>query len=160
MVPESRAPLSSQKNYTIEVLQESVFQHISPWLDMQQAEIKYENLKAMLLKKFYPTSSVRAQPILDLPQQPMSDRTPSQIWHEIFTLNEDTGSHKQLDLPREIWLMCLTPEVRSTLVETDTCDTSKLVEEAEKLHNAYLAATHLRPSTLPTSGFDNTRVYQ
>ena len=91
-------------DYTIEVLTESIFQHISPWLDMQPAEIKYEDLKAMLLKKFRPTSSIHAQRILDLPQQPMSDRTPSQIWHEIFTLlqlpdiNEDTGSHKQLDL--------------------------------------------------------------
>ena len=53
--------------------------------------------------------------------------------------------------------MCWTPEVRSTLVETDTYDTSKLVEEAEKRHNAYLAATHPRPSILPTSGITTVR---
>ena len=80
-------------------------------LDMQPAEIKYEHLKAILLKKFCPTSYVRAKHILDLPQQPMSDRTPSEIWHDIFTLlqfpdiNVDAGSHKQLGLPKEIWLM-------------------------------------------------------
>ena len=61
------------------------------------------------------------------------------------------------DLPKEIWLMCLTTEVRSTLVETDTCDTSKLVEEAEKRQNAYRAATHLRPSTIPTSDITAVR---
>ena len=63
MVPESGAPLhliritvSTRKaDYTIEVLPESVFQHISPWLDMHPAEIKYEDLKAKLLKKFCPT---------------------------------------------------------------------------------------------------------
>ena len=47
--------------------------------------------------------------------------------------------------------MCLTRQVRNTLVKTDTCDTSKLVEEAENRHNAYLAATHIIPSTLYTS---------
>ena len=98
-----------------------------------------------------------------LAAQPMSDHTPSQIWHVICTLlqlaniTEVTGSHKQFDLPKEIWLMCLTPEVHSTLVETDTCDTSKLVEEAEKQHNAYLAATHLRPSTLSISDITAVR---
>ena len=45
-----------------------------------------QSLKAMLLKKFCPTSYVRAQRILDLPQQQMSDRAPSQIWRKIFTL--------------------------------------------------------------------------
>ena len=86
----------------IAVLTEFVFQHISPWLDMQPAAIKYEDRKAMLLKKFCPTSSVHALRILDLPQQPMSDRTPSQIWHDILTLlqlpdiNECTGSYRQL----------------------------------------------------------------
>ena len=140
----------------MKVLPESVFQHISPWLDIPPAEIKYEDLKAMLLKKFCQTSSVRAQRILDFPQQPMSYRTPSQISYEIFTLlqlpdiNEDTEYHKQIDLPKDIWHMCLIPEVRSTLVKTDACDISKLVEEAEKRHKAYLAATHLRPSTIPT----------
>ena len=85
----------------------------------------------------------------------MSDRTPSQIWHEISTLlqfpdiNEDTMSHKQLDLPKENWLMCLTPQVRSTLCETDTCDTSKLVEEADKRHNVYITTTYI--TKLPTS---------
>ena len=130
-------------DYTIEVLPKSVFQHISPWLNTQLADIKYEDLKTMLLKKYCQTSSVRAQRILVLPQQPIFNRTPSQVGDEILTrlqlsdINEDTWSYKQLDL-----LLRLTPEVRITLVETDTCDTSTLVWEAEKRHNAYLAATH------------------
>ena len=131
---------------------------LSTYLTMVRHAVRryHEDLKAMLLKKLRPTSSVRAQRIRDLSQQ--------HILHEIFTLlqlpdiNEDTGFHKQFDLLKEILLMCLIPEVRSTVAEIDTCDTSKLVEEAERRHNAYIAATHLRPSTLPTS--DITAVHQ
>ena len=108
------------------------------------ADIKYEDLKSILLKKFCPTSSIRVQRIPDLPQHPMSDRTPSQIFPRLKLLNE-------------ICLMYLTPQFRSTLVENEICDTSKLVEEAEKRHNAYLTAIHLRPSTLPTSDITAVR---
>ena len=58
---------TTKVDYTIEVFPESVIQHSLPWLVTHLAEIKYEDMKAMLLKKFYPTSSVRARRILDLP---------------------------------------------------------------------------------------------
>ena len=70
---------TTNADYAIEVLPEFVFQYISPWLDMQPADIMYEDVKAMILKNFCPTSSIRIQRILDLPKQPMSERTPSQI---------------------------------------------------------------------------------
>ena len=70
---------------------------------------------------------------------------------QLSDIDEDTWSHKQLDLPNEIWLMCLTFEIHIALVKTDTNDTSKLVDGTEKRHNTYHAATHLIHSTLPTS---------
>ena len=105
MVQECRAKRitvsTTKADYTIEVLPGSVFQHISPWLDMQPADIKYEDLKTMLLKKFCPTSSVHAQRILDLPKQPMSDCTHSQICHDIIPRLQLPDINEQLDLPKE-----------------------------------------------------------
>ena len=137
---------TTKADYTIEVLPESIFNtSISPWSDMQTADILYKDLKAILLMKFCPTSSAPEQRILDLPLLQLLD------------INRDTWSHKQLDLPNEIWLMCLTSKVRSTLVENDAWDTIKLVEEAEAQHNIYLAATRLRHSALPTSDITAVR---
>ena len=48
---------TTKADYTIEVLMETVFQYISPWLDTHLAEIKYEDMKAMLPKKFNTISS-------------------------------------------------------------------------------------------------------
>ena len=104
---------ATKADYTLEVLPDSVFVHIAPWLDTQPAEIKYEDLKATLLRTFCPTSAVRARRIIELPQQLGSDTTPTNAWHEISTLQQlpdvdaATGTHKQLDLAKEIWLMCL-----------------------------------------------------
>ena len=49
---------TTKADYAIEVLPESVFQHIASWLDTQPAEIQYEDLKAALL---------RMQSVLHLP---------------------------------------------------------------------------------------------
>ena len=107
--------------YAIEVLPESVFQHIASWLDTQPAEIQYDDLKAALLRTFCLSPSVRARRILDLLRQLPGDCTLTQAWHNINTLcqlpelDATTGLHKQLDLVKKIWLMCLTPQVRSSL---------------------------------------------
>ena len=52
---------TTKADYAIEVLPESVFQHIASWLDTQPAEIQYEDLKAALLRTFCPSPSVRAR---------------------------------------------------------------------------------------------------
>ena len=145
---------TTKADHVIEVLPESVFQQIAPWMDTQLAEIKYDDLKATLLKTFCPTSAVRARRLLGLPQQLPADRTPTQIWHEINTLRQlpeldsITGLHKQLDIAREIWLMCLAPQVRSALLNTDNCDMDDLVNEAEQRHNAHNSATHQGPAAI------------
>ena len=131
---------ATKADYTLEVLPDSVFEHIAPWLDTQPAEIKYEDLKATLLRTFCPTSAVRARRIIELPQQLGSDTTPTNAWHEISTLQQlpdvdaATGTHKQLDLAKEIWLMCLAPQVRSALHDTDNRSIQELLTEAEHRH--------------------------
>ena len=112
---------TTKADYAIEVLPESVFQHIASWLDTQPAEIQYDDLKAALLKTFCLSPSVRARRILDLLRQLPGDCTLTQAWHNINTLcqlpelDATTRLHKQLDLVKKIWLMCLTPQVRSSL---------------------------------------------
>ena len=144
---------ATKADYTLEFLPDSVFVHIAPWLDTQPAEIKYEDLKATLLRTFCPTSAVRARRIIELPQQLGSDTTPTNAWHEISTLQQlpdvdaATGTHKQLDLAKEIWLMCLAPQVRSALHDTDNRSIQELLTEAEHRHTAHYAATRLRPAS-------------
>ena len=142
---------TTKADYAIEVLPESVFQHIASWLDTQPAEIQYEDLKAALLRTFCPSPSVRARRILDLPHQLPGDCTPTQTWHNINTLcqlpelDATTGLPKQLDLVKEIWLMCLTPQVRSSLSDTDNRNIEVLVKEAEERHDAHQAAALSHP---------------
>ena len=67
---------TTKADHAIEVLPESVFQRISPWLDTQTAEIKYDDLKSYLLRSFCPTLAVRTRRILELPQHSEADRIP------------------------------------------------------------------------------------
>ena len=138
------------------MLQEAVFQQISPWLDTQPAEIQYPDLKAKLLKEFCPTSSVRTRRILDLPQDPPDDLTPTQLWHEINTLRQlpgldENGKPKLLDLAKEIWLLCLAPQVRCALSNTDNADIQMLMEEAQQRHEAHTAARRPQSNTFGSS---------
>lgn len=149
---------TTKADYVIEVLPESVFQQISPWLDTQPAEIKFEDLKSTLLTKFCPTPAVRAHRILDLPHQSQQDRTPLSVWHEINMLQQlpdidsDTNLPKKLDLIKEIWLMCLPRDVRSALFNTDNREINDLVTEAEQRYNATKAATSSQPKYVTAIG--------
>lgn len=141
---------ATQADYTFESLPEFVFQQIAPWLDTQAAEIHYDVLKTKLLREFCPTPAVRAHRIVNLPSQISHDRTPTQVWHEINTLQQlpekdSNGDYKQLNLAKEIWLMCLAPHVRRGLINTEGA-MSTLVDEADKMYNAHQAATQLHHS--------------
>ena len=47
--PKKITSSTTKADYAIEVLPESVFQHIASWLDSQPVEIQYEDLKVALL---------------------------------------------------------------------------------------------------------------
>ena len=78
---------------------------------------------------------------------------PTNAWHEISTLQQlpdvdaTTGTYKQLDLAKEIWLMCLAPQVHSALHDTENRSIHEFLTEAEHRHTAHYAATRLRPAT-------------
>ena len=94
--------------------------------------------------------------MIELPQQLESD---TNAWHEISTLQQlpdvdvTTGTHKQLDLAKEIWLMCLAPQVRSALHDTDNRSIQELLTEAEHRDTAHYAATRLRPAPSDVTEF-------
>ena len=147
---------ATKADYTLEILPGSVFVHIAPWLDTQPAEIKYEDLKATLLRTFCITPAVRARRMIELPQQLGSD---TKAWHEISTLQQlpdvdvTTGTHKQLDLAKKNWLMCFAPQVRSALHDTDNRSIQELLTEAEHRDIAHYAATRLRPAPSDVTEF-------
>ena len=99
-----------------------------------------------LLQTFCPTLAVRARRIIELPQQLGSDTTPTNAWHEISTLQQlpdvdaTTGTHKQLDLAKEILLMCLAPQVRRSLHETENRSIQELLTEAHSSLCCYKVA--------------------
>ena len=72
-------------------------------------------------------------------------------WHNINTLcklpelEATSGLPKQLDLVKEIWLMCLTIQVCSSLSDTDSRNIEVLVKEAEERHDAHQAAVLSHP---------------
>ena len=93
-------------------------------------------LKTTLLKEILPSVSVRASRLLDLQRQPIGNRAPTQLGHEIATLrqlseiDETTKQHKHLDLYKEIWVQCLPSEVRSALHDTEG-SIDELIERAD-----------------------------
>ena len=137
----------TKADYALEAIPEAVFQTISPWLDTQLEDIKYETLKTTLLKEFLPPAPVRASRLLDLRRQPIGNRTQTQVWHEIATLrqlpeiDETTKQHKHLDLYKKISLQCLPSEVRSALHDTEG-SIDELIEQANQLKIALNAANY------------------
>ena len=104
---------------------------------------------------------------MDLPRQPIGDRTPTQVSHEIATLRQlaeidkTTKQHKHLDLSKEIWLQCLPSGVRSALHDTEG-SIDELIERADQLTIALNAANyhsskqqHLKVAAATTTTKDN-----
>ena len=138
---------TTKSDYVIESLPVSVFHRLAPWLEDQPDQIPYSSLKQKLLDEFSPTPSERARRVLSMYSEPMGDRTPTQIWNELNAMcrvpkvTDGTVSHTELDLKREIWLLCLPPHIRSLLHETDASVTiADLTKKADNLVIAHRTA--------------------
>ena len=76
-----------------------------------------------------------------------SPTSPTHVWHKIATLRQlpeidDTTKHyKHLDLYKEIWLQCLSPEVRSALHDSEG-SMDELIKRADQLTIALNAANY------------------
>ena len=130
---------TTKVDYVLEALPEEIFRRIGPWLDQQDDEIPYEDLKKHLLKEFSPTTSERARRLLMMPSQPIGDRKPSQLWNEICALSrlpevdEVTKQHKEVDMKKEIWLQSLPSSVRVLLHNTDDKSMDELSTLADNI---------------------------
>lgn len=140
----------TQADYVLEAIPESVFPQVSAWLDQQSDDIAYTDIKAHLLKEYTLTVSARAQRLLAIPQQPLGDRTASNVWNEMQSLarlpgtDATTGKAPQIDLMRELWLQSIPSSVRAALHDSDDLPMADLIKKADDL------ITSTRASQKPT----------
>ncbi|ROT72059.1 Retrovirus-related Pol polyprotein from transposon opus [Penaeus vannamei] len=145
---------TTKADHVVVVLPEEVFHRIAPWLDSQPDNIEYDTLKQELLKEFSLSPSERAQQILNIPNTPLGDRTPKQVWQEINTLcrlptKDEQGKFHEVDLKKEIWLHPLPGNIREKLHDSDETAMDIILTRANALMDAHLQA---RPqSTAPAS---------
>ena len=136
----------TKADYVLESGPDSVFVQIAAWLDQQQDEVLYDDLRKYLLEEFTLSPSARAQKLLSFPQQSLGDRTAHSIWNEMQSLarlpekDPTTGNYKQVDLMRELWLQTLPSPVRAALHDSTSLEMSVLVKKADDLLNAAKAA--------------------
>ena len=143
----------TKSDYVLEALPESVFRRLSSWLDDQGDTIPYDDLKQQLLKEYSPLPSERARRVLEMPQQPLGDRTSRQVWNEIVSLcrlqilDPATNKYKEIDLKKEIWLATLPSNIRALLHDTDADSMENLITRADALIETHKIC---RPSPVPS----------
>ncbi|ROT67045.1 hypothetical protein C7M84_014891 [Penaeus vannamei] len=77
---------TTKADHVIAALPEKIFPRIAPWLDTQPDETEYDILKQELLKEFSLSPSERARQVFNIPNLPLGNRTPEQVWQEITSL--------------------------------------------------------------------------
>ena len=136
----------TKADYVLEAIPDDVFPRVSAWLDDQDDEINYEALKTHLLKEFTLSISARAQRLLNMPRQPLGDRTAHAAWDEMQALakipggDRTTDKPRHVDLLRELWLQRLPPSVRALLHDAEYIPMDTLVKKADELLEAAKAS--------------------
>ncbi|ROT61295.1 Retrovirus-related Pol polyprotein from transposon opus [Penaeus vannamei] len=152
---------TTKADHVVAVLPEEVFHRIAPWLDSQPDDIDYDTLKQELLKEFSLSPSERARQILNIPNTPLGDRTPKQVWQEITALcrlptKDAEGKFHEVDLKKEIWLRSLRGNIREKLHDANETAIEVLLTRANTLVEAHRQA---RPQSaapiFPSAGTDN-----
>jgi hypothetical protein len=88
-----------------------------------------------------------------MPNQPLGDRKPRQLWEEINTLcrlpeiDPDTGKYRELNLKKEIWLRSLPDQIRR-LLDNVNLSMEDLVTKADALADSHRAALSREPSVM------------
>ena len=136
----------TKADYVLEAIPEELFPRIAAWLDNQDKDIVYEDLKTYLLQEFTLSVSARAQRLLNLPQTPLGDTTAHAAWNEMQALatlpglDPTTNKPRRVDLLRELWLQRLPSSVRAALYEADDSPMEDLIKKADNLINAARAS--------------------
>jgi len=120
---------TTKTDHVMAVLPEEVFHRIAPWLDSQPDDIDYNTMRQELLKEFSLSPSERARQVFNIPNLPLGNCTPKQVWHEITLCHLPTrdaeGKFHEVDLKKEIWLRSLSPATSGRNSTTRTRRPSK-----------------------------------
>lgn len=132
-------------DHVLAAIPDDVFPLLSEWLDERgDTPIKYEDLKAHLLKEFVPAPEERACRLLRLTRQPLGDQRPSAAFKEMKALTrlpaDATGTPRRLDLLRILWLMRLPECVRANITDFTDVTEEELLTRSDALHNSSRAA--------------------
>ena len=134
-VAESRFAVSKlsdkeKVNRVLEAIPGSVFERLASWLEIQEADLKYADLKTKLLTCYTPSGQRSAKKIIDLVTG-QHDETPSAVLRQIDALQRDAEGNK-IDLAWHLWLHHLSPEVRAHLQDSKD-DRPALLKRADTL---------------------------
>ena len=138
---------TTKADMIMSMLPTDVFNKISPWLQTQTGALRYEDLRAKLIKAYDIPVPVRAQRALDLMSTPLGDSLPSQAYTELARLlqldeMDASGKPKEISLSREIFLRRLPQTIRAQLEGAENMSEEDLVEKADRLCLADKAARY------------------
>ena len=134
-VAESRFSVSKlsdeeKVNRVLEAIPGQVFEKLASWLEVQDAELKYTDLKTQLLTHYSPSGKRSAKRIIELVTG-QHDEAPSAVWQQIDSLQRDIDGNK-IDLAWHLWLHHLSPEVRAHIQDSKD-DKPVLIKRADTL---------------------------
>ena len=148
---------STQADHVLAALPDAIFPQIAAWLDAHGTNaVKYEDLKAYLLKKFSLTPEQRVKSILSIAQQPLGDQRPSDALSELRSLArlppDATGTPKSIDMLLALWLNRLPEKVRACITDFSSfIDDAAIASAADKFLDAQNAASKSSIAALAAS---------
>ena len=138
-----KTPEERHADYVLEALPADVFAQISSWLVGQPPEIKYKDIKTLLMRQYSTPSSMRTQQILAKSKISIGSQDPESTWNEFQALArlpaDETGTSNSLDMLRELWLLTLPDIVRQSIDDASTMPMEQLLPKVRKRLNAHMA---------------------
>lgn len=127
-----------QADIAINALPEEIYKKVATWLRSLGDPVTFLRLKDKLLETCTASASERASRLMDLALNPRRDGDPRDIMNAIEDLlylpdTDSYGLRRQVDLPTEIFLRQLRPEVRSQIPDPFSLPRDILVETAHRL---------------------------
>lgn len=149
---------SRKADFVLAALPDDVFSSLADWLDsLGDDTVLYTPLKQYLLKEFVPSPEERAERLMQLTKQPLGDQRSSTAFREMKSLTrlppDSTGTPKQLDLLRILWLLRLPDAVRAGITNFNDISESDLLKQGDALQNSTKAASR-RPIFIATDHHD------
>ena len=138
---------TSKADHVLAAIPDSLFPQLAQWLnDHDDQTVKYDQLKAFLLKKFSLTPEQRVKHIMEIAKQPLGDQRPSAALAELRALarlpSTSSGTSKSIDMLLALWLHRLPAKVRACITDfTNYSDDDSIAAEADQYFDAQSATT-------------------